>query len=86
VQGRRSGEIIAGITEEDEEEEEEEEVEEVDDFSPTLKPGEFIEEEEEEEGDRPGKGLLSVPMGVEKGLPAGYTLQPIPFMSVVEEG
>lgn len=42
IQGRRSGEIM-GITEEDEEEEEE--VEEVDDFSPNLKPGEFIEEE-----------------------------------------
>jgi len=43
VQGRRSGEIM-GITEE--EEEEEEEVEEVDDFSsPSLKPGEFVEEE-----------------------------------------
>ncbi|KAF2831934.1 kinase-like protein [Ophiobolus disseminans] len=42
VQGRRSGEIM-GITEE---EEEEEEVEEVDDFSsPSLKPGEFVEEE-----------------------------------------
>lgn len=38
VQGRRSGEIM-GITEE---EEEEEEIEEVDDFSPGLKPGEFV--------------------------------------------
>ncbi|KAL1654920.1 hypothetical protein SLS61_002669 [Didymella pomorum] len=37
VQGRRSGEI-GGIVEE----EEEEEIEEVDDFSPGLKPGEFI--------------------------------------------
>ena len=37
VQGRRSGEIM-GITEEDEEEE----IEEVDDFSPGLKPGEFV--------------------------------------------
>lgn len=44
IQGRRSGEIM-GITEEEEEEEEEEEVEEVDDFSPNLKPGEFVEEE-----------------------------------------
>lgn len=42
VPGRRSGEIM-GITEE--EEEEEEEIEEVDDFSPHLKPGEFVEEE-----------------------------------------
>lgn len=42
VQGRRSGEIM-GITEE--EEEEEEDVEEVDDFSsPSLRPGEFVEE------------------------------------------
>lgn len=40
MQGRRSGEIM-GITEEDEEEEDEE-IEEVDDFSPGLKPGEFI--------------------------------------------
>lgn len=39
VQGRRSGEI-GGIVEE--EEEEEEDIEEVDDFSPGLKPGEFI--------------------------------------------
>ena len=39
VQGRRSGEGIMGITEE---EEEEEEIEEVDDFSPGLKPGEFV--------------------------------------------
>lgn len=39
VQGRRSGDGIMGITEE---EEEEEEIEEVDDFSPGLKPGEFI--------------------------------------------
>ncbi|CAO2649052.1 Nn.00g100010.m01.CDS01 [Neocucurbitaria sp. VM-36] len=46
VQGRRSGEIM-GITEE--EEEEDEEVEEVDDFSPQLKEGEFVEEEEGEE-------------------------------------
>lgn len=38
VQGRRSGEI-GGIVEE---EEEEEEIEEVDDFSPGLKPGEFV--------------------------------------------
>lgn len=38
MQGRRSGEI-GGIVEE---EEEEEEIEEVDDFSPGLKPGEFI--------------------------------------------
>jgi hypothetical protein len=38
VQGRRSGEI-GGIVEE---EEEEEDIEEVDDFSPGLKPGEFI--------------------------------------------
>ena len=37
MQGRRSGEIM-GITEEDEEEE----IEEVDDFSPGLKPGEFV--------------------------------------------
>ena len=36
MQGRRSGEI-GGIVEE-----EEEEIEEVDDFSPGLKPGEFI--------------------------------------------
>lgn len=43
VQGRRSGEIM-GITEE-EEEEEDEDVEEVDDFSPSLKPGEFVEDE-----------------------------------------
>lgn len=39
VQGRRSGEI-GGIVEE----EEEEEIEEVDDFSPGLRPGEFIED------------------------------------------
>jgi hypothetical protein len=38
VQGRRSGDGIMGITEE----EEEEEIEEVDDFSPGLKPGEFV--------------------------------------------
>lgn len=38
MQGRRSGDFM-GITEE---EEEEEEIEEVDDFSPGLKPGEFI--------------------------------------------
>ncbi|XPS79302.1 hypothetical protein M3J07_011304 [Ascochyta lentis] len=53
VQGRRSGEIM-GITEE-EEEEEDEEIEEVDDFSPGLKPGEFIVQvnDDGEETERP---------------------------------
>jgi serine/threonine protein kinase len=45
IQGRRSGDGIMGITEEEEEEEEEEEVEEVDDFgSAGLKEGEFVED------------------------------------------
>jgi hypothetical protein len=45
IQGRRSGEGIMGITEEEEEEEDEEEVEEVDDFgSAGLKEGEFVED------------------------------------------
>ncbi|KAH8726336.1 kinase-like domain-containing protein [Phaeosphaeriaceae sp. PMI808] len=48
VQGRRSGEIM-GITEE-------EEVEEVDDFSPNLKPGEFIVEEEKAPPTPPKEG------------------------------
>ncbi|KAJ4309946.1 hypothetical protein N0V94_008684 [Neodidymelliopsis sp. IMI 364377] len=50
VQGRRSGEIM-GITEE---EEEEEEIEEVDDFSPGLKPGEFIVDVNDDAEEVPG--------------------------------
>ncbi len=50
AQGRRSADFM-GITEE----EEEEEVEEVDEFSPHLKPGEFIEEEEEKPPPTPPK-------------------------------
>ncbi|KAF1360173.1 kinase-like protein [Lizonia empirigonia] len=44
TQGRRSGEIM-GITEE--EEDEDEDIEEVDDFSPGLRPGEFVDEADE---------------------------------------
>ncbi|KAF2134265.1 kinase-like protein [Dothidotthia symphoricarpi CBS 119687] len=53
VQGRRSGEIM-GITEE-EEEEGEEDIEEVEEFSPELRPGEFVESLEEEGGGLGGR-------------------------------
>lgn len=41
-QGRRSGDFSMGVMEEEEEEENEGSIEEVDDFSPGLKPGEFV--------------------------------------------
>lgn len=46
VQGRRSGEIM-GIEEEDEDE-----IEEVEEFSPIMKPGEFVVEETTAEADK----------------------------------
>ncbi|KAF2196965.1 Pkinase-domain-containing protein [Delitschia confertaspora ATCC 74209] len=63
VQGRRSGEIM-GIEEEDEED-----VEEVESFSPVMRDGEFVEEEEEEVPPLPGMStpLVGTPEAAEAG-------------------
>jgi hypothetical protein len=63
MQGRRSGEIV-GIVEEEDEEEEEEDIEEVDEFSPVIGGEEVVDEGEVETK----AGEQMPPTGEERGL------------------